>query len=1110
MKMRLPVFLILTVACLQVGASAIGQQITLSETNATLERIFKRLRKQSNVDFVCSSEQLRRASRVTLHVTNEPLKDVLDKIFVNQPLTYTLKNKTIVVQDKPEAYKTLEKPVLINSTHRSTLSLLTLAPPELPTKVRMERIPVSGLVLDDQGEPLPGVSILIKGTQQGTITDSEGRFSIQIPDENAVLVFSFVGFITQEVLVGSRTNLEIKLMVDEKDLEELVVVGYGTQKKSDLTGSISSVSSEEIRAFPATNVLQALAGRAAGVHITQNTGEPGGSMSVRIRGTNSIQGSNEPLYVVDGFPISGSNPTILNNLDIESIEILKDASATAIYGSRGANGVVLITTRSGNAGYSSVSLESNLAFQSIRRKMDMMNAREYAEFYNIVAKNDGWGTAFSDSEISALGEGFDWQDFVFRDNAPLHNHNLTFRGGNSTTQYSLSGSVYNEEGIIENSGYDRYSFRSNISHKVSDKLKVNGSVVLANIKRENQSSSGGGRGTSLIAGALYAFPTVTPQNDDGSWRNLKTLYHWSPEINNPALMIYETSSIARSNKVLANVSLEYSPIKDLTLKIMGGIENSDDRSDSYRTNNFIGSSANASVSTSQFRSLLNENTLNYTKSVGKHRLSGLVGFTYQDFLSTSLSASGTDFLSDVTETYDLAAASVPGIPGSGYSLSVVVSGLGRINYNFDDRYLATVNFRADGSSKYSPGNKWGYFPSGSVAWRLSNEAFLSDVDLITDLKIRAGWGQTGSQAIGAYATLNRLSSGKTVLGKQYHTYFAPGTNLPGDLKWETTEQTNIGIDLAVWNNRLRITADYYDKKTKDVLNSVPLPPSGGFRTTIDNIGVITNKGLEIELGTDLFKGEFSWTLDGNIAFNKSRVEKLYKGQDILGSFINVTLINDHFNILREGEEFGVFYGYLEDGYDESGRLGKYKDINGDGVVNVQDKVIIGNPNPDFIYGLNSSISFKNFEFTLFLQGTYGNDIFNLAGLNNTLDVGFGGNMPREVLYDHWTPENPNAKYPIPSRTNQVRASDRFIEDGSFLRFRNIQLGYNFPLSKWGIAGIKNLYVYMGGKNLITLTKYSRWDPEVNSLGGASSINLGIDYHTYPINKSINFGIRADF
>lgn len=1032
-------------------------------------------------------------NEVDVEVTNQSLDEVLNLLLEGTDLAYSLSSKQVTL------YKDESKKVYAQITSSAPLAV------QQPSGKT-----ITGRVTDTYGESLPGVTVLIKGTSKGTITDVDGNFTLTDVPENATLQFSFVGMKSQEIPIGNQTRFDVMMEEEAIGLEEVVAIGYGTMKKSDLTGSVASVKSENVNAFPTTNLLQALTGRAAGVQVLQTTGEPGGAISVRIRGTNSIRGSNEPLYVIDGFPTSGSNPTILNNLDIESIEVLKDASATSIYGSRGANGVVLITTKSGKAGKTRVHIESNYGIQSIRKKMEMMNAREYLEFYNMAWENAGLDPLFTQEDINSAGEGFDWQDFVFR-NALIQNHSISVDGGNEKTQFSISGSLFDEDGIIVNSGYKRYSFRTNVAHNINKKFRISSNITLSKIYNQNQSSSGGGRGTSLIAAALNSFPTVTPWNEDGSWRNTKLVYNHAPEIPNPALEMYEKNSEGQENKALVSASLEYKPIPNLIIRIMGGIENSDYRGDYYRTNNYIGTSSHASVSTSQFTSLLNENTISYSKTLGKHSLSGIVGFTYQDFLSTSLSGSGTGFLSDVQESHSLGSASVPGIPASGYSLSVILSGLGRINYNYDNRFLATVNFRADGSSKYSEGSKWGYFPSGSVAWRLSNEGFLSDSEVLSDLKLRAGWGSTGSQAIGAYATLNNLYSGRTVLGGQYHTSFAPGTNLPGDLKWETTEQINLGVDAGFFNNRLYFTADYYIKKTRDLLNTVQLPPSGGFLTTIDNVGEISNRGLELALNADIFsRGPVKWAVDANISFNRSRVDKLYKGEDILGSSINVTVINDYFNILREGEPFAVFYGYLDDGYDENGLIGNYVDINEDGVINENDKTIIGDPNPDFIYGLNSTLSYKNFDLTIFLQGTQGNDLFNLAGVNSTLDVHFGGNAPKEVLYNHWSPENPNAKYPIPSRYNSIRVSDRFIEDGSYLRVRNIQLAYNIPFSNWGISTFKNVQVYIGGKNLFTLTKYSRWDPEINSLGGSNSMNQGIDYNSFPVNKSVNFGIRVDF
>jgi TonB-linked SusC/RagA family outer membrane protein len=443
-----------------------------------------------------------------------------------------------------------------------------------------------------------------------------------------------------------------------------------------------------------------------------------------------------------------------------------------------------------------------------------------------------------------------------------------------------------------------------------------------------------------------------------------------------------------------------------------------------------------------------------------------------------------------------------------------MSYLGRINYSFNNKYLFTASIRADGSSKYSEGNKWGYFPSGAFAWKAKEEDFLKDIEFITDLKLRTSYGFTGSQAIGAYATLNQLTSGKTIFGDALYTTFAPGTTLPGNLKWETTEQADLGIDIAVLNNRFRLNVDAYLKNTRDLLNTVTLPASLGFTSTIRNVGQIQNKGIEVSLDAKILTGEFKWDLDANIAFNRNKVVKLYEGQDILAGGFNTSLIADNTSLLREGLPMSVFYGYRMDGYDAVGKE-KYKDLSGpsvtpDGIISPFDKTIIGNPNPDFIYGLNSTMSYKNFELTLFFQGSQGNDIVNLSSIGNTLDYGYCLNMPKEVYNSHWTPTNTNAKYPILTRSASMRYSDRLVEDGSFLRLRNIQLMYSLPTQKYGINWLRNLQIFASGQNLLTFTKYSWWDPEVNSMGGSNSIAQGIDYYGYPTTKTVTFGIKFGF
>ncbi|QNL47950.1 TonB-dependent receptor [Olivibacter sp. SDN3] len=969
---------------------------------------------------------------------------------------------------------------------------------------------IRGTVRDQSQEPLPSVSVKVKGTQRGTSTNEKGEFTLETR-VGETLVFSSVGYKTQEVTVANTEVVNMQLETDAHALDELVIIGYGQVRKSDLTGSLAQVKSTEINAFPTTNIIQALNGRASGVQVSQNTGAPGASASVRIRGTNSIQGNNEPLYVVDGFPMSGTNPTVLNNSDIESVEILKDASATAIYGSRGANGVILITTRRGKAGVTNVDLEASYGVQTLRKKLDLMNAREFASFYNMQAANDGLDPRFSQEEINNMGEGFDWQDLVFQ-SAPMQNYNLTIGGGNDNTQFSLGGSVFLQDGVIKGSTYDRYSFRSNIQHKISEKFSVDGGATLTRIETDRRNSGGGNRGGSMISAAISAYPTITPYHEDGSLRDLSIVYPWGSNVLiNPLNHINETFDRVNSNRILANVALTYRPIPELAIRIAGGIENNDDRADNYTSINFQNSRGSANVTATQNMSKLSENTITYTKTFAdKHNLSAVAGFTYQDFYTTDLTGSGMGFLSNITETADLGSAEIPGIPGSSYVYSNLLSFLGRVNYSFNSKYLATISFRSDGSSRYSEGNKWGYFPSGALSWRLSEENFMKDITFISDLKLRVGYGTTGSQAISPYATLNQLIGGKTIFDDALFNQFAPGTRLPGNLKWETTAQTDIGIDAGLWDDRIRIVADYYIKNTRDLLNTVALPASLGFTNTIQNVGSVQNRGFEFSIDANIFRGgAFEWDLSGNFSINRNKVLRLHGGRDILGGDFSVSFISDYANILREGQPIGRFWGYLEDGYTEAGQI-RFADLDGDGQITQLDKTYIGDPNPDFIYGLNSVMRFKGLELTIFLQGTQGNDIFNISKINNTLDYNFGLNMPREVYNDHWTPENPNAKYPVISRVSNARVSDRMVEDGSYLRLRNIQLAYSLPVDKWNVAWVKGFQLYASGQNLLTFTKYSWWDPEVNTRGGGNSTAQGFDYYSYPTAKTVTFGMRANF
>ncbi|MEO5997843.1 MAG: TonB-dependent receptor [Chitinophagaceae bacterium] len=1070
MKITLVLVLVTITQVIAVSTYSQNTRISLNAKNTAIKDVLAKIEKKSEFSFMYDATKVDVEQKIDISTENQLITGILDAMLKNKGISYSINNKQIA----------------LNSSE----------------VIIQQQKSITGKVTDENGEPLSGVSVLVKGTTKGTVTNRDGSYSISNIPDGAILEFSFIGKSSQEIIVGTQSSIDVTLVASSVGLDEVVAIGYGTQKKRDLTGSLSQVKGEEINAFPSTNVFQALSGRSSGVQVLQTTGAPGASVSIRIRGSNSIQGSNEPLYVVDGFPIN--NPTILNNSDIESIEVLKDASSTAIYGSRGANGVVLITTKKGKAGKNSIDFESSYSSQSLIRKMDLMNARQYATLYNIKAANDGVAPYFTQSEINNFGDGFDWQDLIYQ-SAPFLTSSLNISGGNNKTKFSISGSILSQGGIIKGSNYKRYSFRSNIDHQFNEKFSAVISTTFSRINTDRKDSDGGARGNTLIS-SQFAPPTLTPYNADGSYRVLAPVYPFlAPDLRNPLNFINEQSTLIKANITLINGSLIYKPIKELTVKISGGLENRDDRTDSYTTRNFLNSNGSANVSTGQYTSLLNENTISYTKTFNnKHNFSALAGITYQDFVNTSLSGSGAGFLSDAFQTYDLSAAITPGIPGSGYSKSVLLSYLGRINYNFKNRYFATISYRADGSSKFSKGNKWGYFPSAALAWRISDENFLKDNSLISNMKLRTSWGATGSQAIGPYVTLNQLTSGRTVFNNALYNTFAPGTQLPGDLKWETTEQTDIGLDIGLKNNRINITADYYIKNTSDLLNTVSLPSSLGFTRTIQNVGKVQNKGFEFNVEAKILTGKFKWEVNANISFNKNKVIKLYNGEDILGGSVGVVALQDNTTILREGRPIGQFWGYLENGYDDKGNI-KYNDLVPDNKLTNADKTYIGDPNPDFIYGFNSNLSYKNFELDIFLQGVYGNNLFNLSSVTYAYDFVSGLNMVKEVLTDSWTSNHTNAKYPITSRNTSVNVSDRFIENGSYVRLKNIQLTYNLPVKNLELTKVvESLQFYASGQNFLTFTKYSGWDPEVNSNG------FGIDNKSYPMSKMFTFGVRARF
>ncbi|MBC7759546.1 MAG: TonB-dependent receptor [Phormidesmis sp. FL-bin-119] len=980
---------------------------------------------------------------------------------------------------------------------------------------KQSAIVVTGKVTDPSGQPLIGVSVNVRDTNIGASTDVNGQYTLNAPDGNSTLVFTYIGYLTQEIGLSNRTAINITMQEDTENLDEVVVIGYGAVRKSDITGSVSSVSSKDINAVPAANIMQALGGRAAGVQVKSNNGAPGAPVSIRIRGTNSIVGNNEPLYVIDGFPVNDA--LSLNNASIESIEILKDASAVAIYGSRASNGVVLITTKRGKAGETRVSFDSSLGSQQLIKKMEMMNPLEYADYFNYIQTAQGVAPIFSASRLSefaAMGEGTNWQDVVFR-RAPIQNHTLVISGGDKKTQFSLTGGIFQQQGIIKNSDYKRHSLNSNLHHDINKKFTVDLTLALSKNNSARQSSEQGRFGTSLI-GRAYGIPSYLPvYNSDGTLAEPVLL---DPRVSealwNPLNFINETKNILKQNNVLANGSFTYKILESLSLKVSGGIESRNGLVNSYQTKKFQNvRDGVASLISTENTSLLNENILSYNKIFNrKHSVSAIAGGTYQSFNNSSVSAGGRNFLSDVTEAWSLAAAGLPGIPNSSLTEATLLSGLGRVNYSFDNRYLFTVSYRADGSSVYSEGNKWGYFPSAAFAWRISEEKFIDfDKTIISDLKLKASWGRAGSQAIAPYSTLNQLNAGSTVFGTALYTTMSPSSRLAADLKWETTEQNNIGIEVSLLNDRFTFSADYYSKKTSDLLNLVQLPRSSGYQNSLRNIGVIGNKGLEFGATANIFNSNnFKWDLDGNIAFNRSKVIKLYGGVDIQAGLLQMIRFTDFGNTYREGQPLGIIYGYQEDGYKSNGFV-KYVDQNADGKIDIKDKVQIGDPNAKFIFGINSNMTYKNFSLSLFTLGSQGNSIINMSSVAYNIDNTNGTNKLKDVVGNYWTPQNTNAKYPAPlpaNAANPLLFSNRYVEDGSYLRLRNIELAYT--LSKLKGFGMRNASIYFSGQNLITLTKYSWVDPDVNTRGGGNSLDQGIDYASYPNTKSITGGLRINF
>jgi TonB-linked SusC/RagA family outer membrane protein len=996
------------------------------------------------------------------------------------------------------------------------------------------QIRVSGKVTEKGStDGLPGATVAVKGTSDGVATDLDGTYSIEVPSGDAVLIFSFVGLESQEIQVGSQREINVVLQLDATLIEEVVVVGYGTQKRSAISGAVSTISSDEIAKTPVLRAEQALQGRTAGVQVTQNSGSPGSTLTVRVRGVGTINNS-EPLYLIDGVPAEGID--FLNPNDIASINVLKDAASAAIYGARGANGVVLITTRSGKSGESAtISYDAYVGIQGPWKKMHLLNAREYAIISNEAHIASGRLPRPEFSNPDLLGEGTDWQEAIFEE-APMASHQLTITGGSALSTYSLSGSYFSQDGIVggPKAGFERYNARFNATHQPKKWLNIGSTMVFTSLERQGLPENNEFN-TPLIR-ALNIDPVTSVRKYDGTYNY--SVYA-DTDIGNPVNSIEQTHNTWRSKRLLGSVFGELQLARGLTLRSAYSVDATFAFQDLFFPKFDLSIDPQLGDAPSVERSINNsvvkseftwsnwqwENVLTYRNQGKKgHDFSAMVGTTALENTFRQLTGANTNLPSNRVEDAYLGNTIDPResqSAGDFASASSLLSYFGRVNYGLKERYLLSATFRMDGSSRFGANNRYGFFPSVSGAWILSREPFWNS-PAVSLLKFRGSWGQNGNDRIGDYSYTTIVLPGQNYTfgsNERITNGSAPQEASNPDLKWETSEQTNFGLDLEMWQGKLNFTGDYYIKTTRDMLSRVPIPAIAGVRPPFQNVGTMQNQGLELALQHRNKKGDFTYQVGGNIAFVRTEVLSLGEGGEpiVAGNVFSAG------NVSRTqiGHPVAAFYGYVTDGIFQTVEEVKahafqnaqtapgdvrFKDLNGDGTINDADRTFIGNPTPDFTYGVTLEAGFKGFDASLFIQGSYGNEIYN--GIFR-YDF-FYTNRPQSALL-RWTGPGTSNFQPranLNDPNNNARASDRFIEDGSHLRVRNVQLGYSLPQSVLKRLKLQKFRAYIGAQNLFTFTRYSGLDPEIGVVGGA--LEIGIDQGFYPQARTFLTGVNVSF
>ena len=1084
------------------------------------------------------------------------------------------------------------------------------------TTVHGQQLKVKGTVTGD-GSLLPGVSVSVKGDQVGSVTDFDGNFEIPA-NKDDVLVFSFVGFKTLEVDLEGRNNLEVNLIADVSELDEVVVVGYGSVKRKDLTGAVSTIKSDEIEKIKTTSFEGAIASKAAGVQVVRSEGGPDAAFKIRIRGGTSINASNDPLYVIDGFPITGgsvstsigqgnSSTSPLATLDpssIESIDILKDASATAIYGSRGANGVILITTKKGVPGRSQISFESYFGVSRLANKLDVLSAQEFIDFRN---DYQTWFPAFAainddTNQNKFLAEGFrvddgtgtyipidlatmtfdppilidDWQDVITR-SAITKNYRLSANGGNKNTRYNASFSYQDREGIIRTSEIERYTGNFNITTKLNDKLEAGFNGNVGHISRSGvvTAASNNSQGRSGIVTSAILFPPVqSPRQwfqNEYDPETGRLIANRNGDVSNPELMLSENTNTGKTLQTSLNAYLSYELAEGLTFKSSIRGFSMAVKNKAWFTNKFGWARGVGGRSITRFynsSSLVTEQNLNYLKDFGDHRINATLVYERQQRTSENLTSNSTGF--DIPNlNLDALQGALNTEPTQSYAFnSSVESFLARVQYDAFNKYLLTASLRYDGSSRFAEEKRWDYFPSLGLAWRISNESFLKNNSLISDAKLKFSYGQSGNTEIPAFKSIAQAGISSYVFGGSSLSAGSSIIQLANeDLTWESTREIDYGLSLGLFNNRITLEADYYDKETSNLLLEVPLPATSGYQTAFKNLGLVSNKGYEFALNANMIEdSDFNWNMNFNISFNENKVLDLGDADEFFVTAIGDNQTNNDY-VVRVGESLGSIYGLAYDGVynyqdfvefdgmsiDEANAklvadaaavgdgtemwwtlnqytlkegvpvnalvtngtyrpgMTKFKDINGDGVINDDDRHIIGNTLPKHFGGMTQNFNYKNFDLSVQTSWSYGNDVYN-----KTLKKGAQTAVPWRnkfsIVDDRWSPENPNGTFTAFSAGNSgdvnSAAYDLYLEDGSYFRIGNITMGYTFPKEVMKKIGIKHLRLYVSLDNVHIWTKYSGWDPDVSV--GNNQLTPGLDVDSYPRSRTFRTGIVARF